>query len=131
MPAQPARYACGWCEEPNRWPDCCPGQPPDAHCVDEIAWRHELGDHRRCDPRQCDGFVLLQEVITRGQHEARKANMPLVVVNTMTDPWSYRPFERLQQAKPYRSRVGKAAGAEHSIEFKTKVFIVTAEGSVI
>jgi hypothetical protein len=75
--------------------------------------------------------VLLEEVATQGRHAATQSGKPYVVVNTMTEPWECRSFDRLQQAKPYRSRLGKAAGYRYSIEFKTKVFVVTADGQVI
>jgi hypothetical protein len=126
----PAQVTCGFCGRRNRWPDGCPGDN-DEICVEEIAWRHELGDHRRCSPNDCDGTAVLAEVAARGGDCARQAGKPFAVVNTMVDPWECRPFDRLQQAKPYRSRLGKAAGHKWSIEFKVLVFVVTAEGKVI
>lgn len=74
---------------------------------------------------------MLAEVATRGSQAARQAGKPYAIVNTMTDPWECRAFDRLQQAKPYRSRLGRAAGFTMSIDFKVLVFVVTAEGKVI
>lgn len=131
MASLPARFACGFCQERGRWPDLCPGDPPDEFCLEEIVFRHDLGDHRRCAPTDCDGYVLISEVASRGAAHCRATGSPLAAVNTYADPWEVSGFTSLQQAKPYRSRVGKANGARWSFEFKSRVFVVRADGSVV
>ena len=134
MAALPAPHACGFCQESGRWPGLCPGVPADDFCLEEVGYRHELGDHRRCAPQDCDAFALIAEVGTRGADHARQSGKPYAVVNTFATPWEFRAFDRLQQAKPYRSRVGKAGlGRQdaYSIEFKTHVFVVSADGTVL
>jgi hypothetical protein len=127
----PERVPCGFCREPERWPDLCPDDPPDEFCLEEIDHRHEMGDHRRCAAPDCDGALLVAEAATRGGDFARTEGKAFAVVNTFTDPWTFRSFDRLQQAKPYRSKCGKAAGARLSIDFKGAVFVVTANGVVL
>lgn len=133
MPARAVEAACGWCGQQQRWPLSCPGDPADEFCLEEIVWRHELGDHRRCSPHDCDAFALVSEVASRGQAHALASGKPLVVVNTLTEPWSLRGFDRLQQAKPYRIAVGRHTLGKDapSIAVKTRVFVVRADGSVI
>ncbi|MEV8372994.1 hypothetical protein AB0P21_09670 [Kribbella sp. NPDC056861] len=128
---QPAQVPCGFCDVAQRWPDHCPGDPPDDHCLGEIDYRHAVGDHRRCVAPDCTGALLVAEVAVQGSHFARSEGKAFAVVNTLTEPWTFRSFDRLQQAKPYRSYCGKAAGATWSIEFKGAVFVVTANGVVL
>ena len=129
--ALPEQVPCGFCREPDRWPHRCPGDPPDRFCLSEIDHRHEMGDHRRCVAPDCEGALLVAEAATQGSHFARTEGKAFAVVNTMVEPWTFRSFDRLQQAKPYRTQCGRAAGAKWSIEFKGAVFVVTASGVVL
>jgi hypothetical protein len=61
------------------------------------------------------------------------AGLDYAVVNTLVTPWEFRAFAGLAQAKPFRSRVGKAALGQCAlgIEFKRAVFVVRADGTVV
>ncbi|GAB3952486.1 hypothetical protein GCM10029976_090780 [Kribbella albertanoniae] len=129
--ALPEQVPCGFCREPDRWPDSCPGDPPDSFCLGEIDHRHDMGDHRRCVAPDCEGALLVAEAAIRGSRQAIADGLDFAVVNTFTDPWEIRSFAQLQQAKPYRTRCGKAAGVRWSIEYKGRVFVVTRSGVVL
>lgn len=126
------RSRCGWCGESNRWPDRCPDG--DAYCADEeIPFRCSVGDHRRCSERTCSwAKQWLAEVISVGLAACARAGSRFAVVSLLgEEAVADRCFARLQQAKPYRTRVGRAAGLSSLPEIKGKVLIVREDGWLV
>lgn len=133
MADNPARQPvdCGFCGELARWwPDSCPGDPPDDHCLEVIEFKHDIGDHRRCSITTCSGAAMVAEVSRRGAEVATRAEKRWAVVDTFTEPWRFASSDHLGWIKQQRTRWGREHGARFPFEYKDRVLIVRDDGVV-
>jgi hypothetical protein len=128
---------CAWCSHPGGWwPESCPlGEPGgEDHevCTDQIAYRHETDDHRRCDVNDCGWAAYWRPlVVAAGIRACRLGGRSFAVVSTMDSPDAevMRTFDRTQQAKPWRTRIGRSRGLPEAVLHG--VFLVVRHDGVI
>lgn len=129
------QWPCGWCEEPRRWPDGCPGKPEDPHCVETIEIACGLGDHRRCLPDDCElAYQWHAQVKSAGMVAAQAAGHAYGVVSIIDD-WLYvvGTNDHLGRAKSLlRSGYAKTHGyPDLGPVSKGVVYVVTDGGSLL
>lgn len=127
-----SRTECAWCKEPDRWPDKCPKR--DSFCREEVSFRCEVGDHRRCAPRTCAwARRWLVEVISTGVAACGSKGKRYAVVSTLSGDEAkvVGTYAQTQQAKPARTRFGKANGLESLSVIKGLVLIVREDGYLV
>lgn len=74
-----------------------------------------MGDHRRCEPRHCTWATRwLVAVTAAGIAECGRTGKRFTVVSTVDgeDAIVLRAFDRLQQAKPFRTKYGHERGLD-------------------
>ncbi len=102
---------CPWCGVRDRWPDGC--HEGDDFCVEEVAFRHALNDHRQCDEASCGWASYWNpRVLSVALQACEVADLSFAAVSTIdwSEPIVIGTYARLQNAKPARTRYGEARG---------------------